>query len=144
MFPSQPEELQPKPLLLLPAAGLSVRPSFLMNGHWLLKRNSLTWQRCSISFSLISVPPHTHNTPTHPSTLFLLQAPPSSSSLCLPRSVLIPPLPPPFTLFIAPSFVFISLIYFLCQMQADSHQSFSIPPALSLSLSHTHTHVHTR
>lgn len=96
------------------------------------ERNSLTWQRRSISFPFISMPPHTHNIPLFflhyvallfiPSSILFLLPPPSLSL------VVVIPLPPPFTLSIACSFVFISLIYFLCQMQADSHQS----------LSHTH------
>ena len=102
------------------------------------ERNSLTWQRRSISFPFISMPPHTHNIPLFFLHYVALLFIPSSILFLLPLSLslslaVVIPLPPPFTLSIACSFVFISLIYFLCQMQADSHQS----------LSHTHTHTLT-
>lgn len=127
--PLQPEKPQPK-LLLLPAAGLTVCPSFLMNGHWLPKGTLLLGSAApspSLSYPchhILTISLFSSSIMLHSSSFLPLSSFFSPPSLSL---VVVIPLPPPFTLS-ACSFVFISLIYFLCQMQADSHQS----------LSHTH------
>ncbi len=128
MFPLQPEKPQPK-LLLLPAAGLSVCPSFLMNGHWLPKGTLLLGNAApSPSF-------HIHATAysQYPSSLLhyvsLLFVPSLSSSLSLSWSPS------------APVYSFHSL--FICLHKPNL---FSLPDASwqpSVSLPHTRTHTHT-
>lgn len=85
--PLQPEKPQPK-LLLLPAAGLTVCPSFLMNGHWLPK-GTLLLGSAAPSPSL-SYPCH------HILTISLF----SSSIMCTPLHSFLYPLssPPPLSL----------------------------------------------
>ena len=123
MFPSQAEKLQAKASPVASSRPVCV-PVLLNERSLAAERSSLSWQRRSISF--LSYPCH------HILTISLF-----SPSACLPpllpSSLRHDPPPPPFTLSVARSFVFISLIYSLCQMQADSHQS----------LTHTHTDAHT-
>jgi len=111
MFPLQPEKLQPK-LLLLPAAGLSVCPSFLMNGHWLPKGTLLAGTAAPSPSFHIRATTHAQ----YPSFSFTMSPLSSFLSFPLPSLCRDPP-PTPFYSFHSP---------FICLHKANL---FSLPDA---------------